>query len=285
MSERDATTATLLDHWRPLIEWVEGRSVGQAARDLLAGIQPENPGSRRELLVLALLAVSVDVERLRDEFGARAFLDAGAVPADRLVERQQYLTRATIGTAGPLNTLGRLVYERSTLAERARMEPSEEPYWNPDWRQETAIIWGAAVRFGHLAQTISQALDYRATDRIRFYRSLLLRGHDPSNALVNDVSCVAEPWADGTLSRIRYVESHVHPHSIFELHTAPAGIVAVAHYAPDRATTAHPSKFLTESGHPIVAAYPPLAHATAHYQGPAGLVGWRHINVGAVRNH
>jgi hypothetical protein len=278
--------ADLLGRWRPLAGWVDaaatGRSVSQAARDLLAGIEPEDPRSHRELLVLALLAVSVDASRLHEEFAARAFLDGGEIPVNRLVKRQQELTWDAIGTAGPLRTLGRLVYERANADDRVRMTPSAAP--GESWRHEEVDIWAAAVRFGHLAQTIAEALGL-GSDPIRFYRSLLL-GDRPDPVLPNDVACVAEPWAAGSRSRMRAVASNAFPHTLFELCTASAGIVAVTHFSPERATTAHPSSFLSESGHPIITAYPPLAHAAPqHYTGSLHLVKWQSITVCEMRNH
>lgn len=272
--------------WRPLTEWLTGHP-GAAARDLVGGIEPENPSSRRELLVLALLAVSVDAQRLSTEFARREFLDGSPVTLDRLVERQQHLTENVIGTSGPLNTLSRLIYERATPYGRTHMAIRGSGSWDDPDRQEADVIWGAAVRFGHLAQTIAHALGYGGDDRIRFYRTLLLGDSDPHAVLINAVGCVAQPWSSGTRGRQTQINSDEHPHSLFEVLTAPAGIIAVTHIDTDRALEKHPSKFASESGHPVIAAYPPLAYTAAqHYRGPAGgLAGWRHISASEMRNH
>ncbi|OWL95553.1 hypothetical protein B7435_30165 [Mycolicibacterium peregrinum] len=285
----------LLDHWRALDDWLDaggsGWQVSRAAKDLLGGVEPENPHNRRELLVLALLAVSVDTGRLRDEFAARDFLGNTHIPVDNLVKRQQFLTELAISSAMPLAPLGRLVGEHATVAERQHMRLMNEPNW--DWRHEQREIWTAAVRFGHLAQTIAHALGLTASP-IPFYRSMSMRaGQNPNAVLINDIACVAEPWSSGSRARASYVNSDLGlgpnalpPHTLFEIWTAPAAIVAVTHLEPEKAGHDHPRNFAGESGHPVITAYPPLWRAAPeHFDGPGGLARWRPVTVAQMRNH
>ncbi|CAN5876700.1 hypothetical protein BH09ACT7_BH09ACT7_54450 [soil metagenome] len=278
--------ADLVARWHPLAEWARrsaGGDVSRAARELLGGVEPEDPANRKELLVLALLAVSVNRVRLCEEFAARSFLGPGA-SLDALVSRQEYLTEETIGTASPLKTLGVLVSESLPDSAWFRIHRSVEPGWAQaaGWRGEAAVIWLAAVRFGHLAQTIAQAL--ALDDTVRFYRYLPAKRWDDPNALVpNDIACVNEPWAAGTRRMLSYVEDGSH---IFELVVPLAGIVAVAHIDPSHAHEKHPARFGAESGHPVVTVYPPLAQfAPDHYTGPRQLVQWRRVTPAEVCNH
>ena len=268
-----------------------GRPVSQAAMDLLGGVEPENPHNRRELLILALLAVSVDADRLHDEFAGRNFIDTADIPTEHLVKQQQSLTELAIGSAMPLGPLGRLVGEHATASELQRMRLMKEPRW--DWRHEQHEIWTAAVRFGHLAQTIAQALGL-GNDPIPFYRSMSMRGDRNANTvLINDIACVAEPWASGSRARASYVSRGLElgvnalpPHTLFEIWTAPAGIVAVTHLYPEEAGHDHPRNFAGESGHPIITAYPPLWRAAPeHFEGRGGLAQWRPVTVAEMRNH
>lgn len=281
---RTAVDERLLARWRPLAEWLHAGEVSRAARDLLGGIEPEDPANGRELLALALLAVSVNRDWLREEFAMRSFLGLDDAPLGALVERQEYLTRETIGTAGPLRTLGALVAESLPSSARSQFRRSAEPAWEhpPGWRKDTAVIWLAAVRFGHLAQTIAGALALE--QRLLFYRYL------PANCanrlttfLPNDIACVNEPWEAGTRRILSYCQRGS---LVFELAVPPAGIVAVAHFDPTRANEEHPAKFAGESGHPVVTVYPPLAQfARQHYEGPRQLVQWRRVAPAEVRNH
>lgn len=78
--------------WHPLAEWARRPGTGGmsgVARELLGGIEPEDPADPMELLALALLAVSVNRDRLCEEFAARSFLGPGA-SLDVLVARQEY---------------------------------------------------------------------------------------------------------------------------------------------------------------------------------------------------
>ncbi|OBG21550.1 hypothetical protein A5768_25945 [Mycolicibacterium fortuitum] len=285
----------LLDHWRVLSDWLDpaglGRPVSRAAKDLLGGVEPENPRNRRELLVLALLAVSVDAGRLQDEFASRVFLGDAQIPVENLVKQQQSLTELAISSAMPLGPLGRLVGERATVDEKQRMRLMNEPRW--DWRHEQHEIWAAAVRFGHLAQTIAHALELGSRP-IPFYRSMSMRGARNRNVvLINDIACVAEPWSSGSRARASYVSrglglgpNALPPHTLFEIWTAPAGIVAVTHLYPEEAGRDHPRNFAGESGHPIITAYPPLWRAAPeHFEGPGGLARWRPVTVAQMRNH
>ncbi len=294
-AKRPIKYGALLDHWRALADWLDpaglGRPPSRAAKDLLGGVEPENPHNRRELLVLALLAVSVDAGRLRNEFAARDFLGNAHLPVDNLVKRQQFLTELAISSAMPLAPLGRLVGEHATVAERQHMRLMREPNWG--WRHEQHEIWTAAVRFGHLAQTIAHALGLTANP-VPFYRSMTMRaGHNPNAVLINDIACVAEPWSSGSRARASYVNSApasglntLPPHTLFEISTAPAGIVAVTHLEPDKAGQDHPRNFVGESGHPIITAYPPLwREAPEHFDGRGGLARWRPVTVAEMRNH
>jgi len=272
--------------WNPLREWTlrsDPAEVSPAARELLGGIEPQNPSNRRELLALALLAVSVDPDRLREEFAARNFLGTQA-PLDALVARQQHLTKAAIGTSGPLKTLGVLVSESLPNDAVAQLHRSKEPAWAKaiGWRQEAEVMWLAAVRFGHLAQTIAQALSLGQT--VHFYRFLSANCSNHSTPLLpNDIACVNEPWSEAT---DRMLDRAEEGSPIFELAVPPAGIVAVAHYDPSRAHQKHPADFIAESGHPVITAYPPLAQfAPHHYEGTRHLVRWRQVSPAQVRNH
>lgn len=273
----------LIERWLPLRDVALGAhtpKISHTARDLLGGITPENPSDRRELLTLALLAVSVNRARLYEEFAARNFLGPDS-PLEALVTRQEEITRDAIGSGGPLKPLGVLVAESLPAASRSRIHRSVEPGWAQaaDWRVTHApVIWLAAVRFGHLAQTIAQALTLG--DPVPFYRYLPRRTSDPAP---NDIACVNEPWAAAT-RRIR--ERAAEGSRVYELAAPPAAIVAIAHIDPDQAHHQHPAKFVGESGHPVVTVYPPLAHyAPRHYSGPHQLASWREVTPAEVLNH
>ena len=278
----------LIERWLPLRDFVRGsraRDVRHATHDLLGGIEPENAADPRELLALALLAVSVNRTRLCDEFAARRFLGPDA-SLDALVTRQEDLTREAIGTSGPLKTLGVLVAESLPAAARSRLHRSIEPGWAQaaNWRvNDAAVIWLAAVRFGHLAQTVAQALELEET--VPFYRYLpASRSRARAAALApNDIACVNEPWAAGTRRIHEFAE---HGSRVYELAVAPAAIVAVTHIDPARAHEEHPARFCGESGHFVVTAYPPLArYAPRYYTGPHRLVPWREVAPAEVFNH
>lgn len=278
--------ADLVARWHPLAEWARRSVTGdvsRAARELLGGIEPQDPANPKELLALALLAVSVNRDRLCEEFTARGFLGPGA-SLDALVARQEYLTEETIGTSSPLKTLGVLVSESLPNSARSRIHRSVEPGWAQaaGWRKDAAVIWLAAVRFGHPAQTIAQAL--ALDDTVRFNRYLpAKRSNHPTALTPNDIACVSEPWAAGTRRMLSYAEGGSH---IFELAVPPAGIVAVAHIDPSHAHEKHPTKFAAESGHPVVTVYSPLAQfAPHHYTGPRQLVQWRRVAPAEVCNH
>lgn len=278
--------ADLSARWYPLREWAfcsDAAAVSPAARELLGGIEPQNRVNRRELLALALLAVSVNHDRLAEEFAVRSFLGPD-VSLDALVVRQEHLTSETIGTSGPLRTLGVLVSESLPDSVRSRIHRSTEPPWAIalGWRRDAEVVWLAAVRFGHLAQTIAQALGLDET--VHFYRYLPAKcSIHPTGVLPNDIACVNEPWLEGTERMLSYVEDGLH---IYEVTVPPAGIVAVAHHNPSHAHREHPANFSAESGHPVVTAYPPLARfAPDHYIGPRRLARWRRVTPAAVRNH
>jgi hypothetical protein len=273
----------LLDRWRLLAEWADpARAPRPAARDLLGGVQPENPANRRELLILALLAVSTNRSRLREEFAARSFLGPGT-SLDALVNRQYHLTEEVIGTANPLKTLGVLVSEALPAPDRLSVRRSQPPMWTPndEWRADADVIWQAAVRFGHLAQTIAQAL--ALNDTVIFYRYLSSGAQSSNRFLINDIACVNEPWAAGTRRIQSYAESGMR---VFEWAVPPASIVAVTHIEPSRAHEEHPTRFAGESGHPVITASPPLAlHTSHHYPGPHRLSRWRQIPPAHICNH
>ena len=265
--------------WGLLAEWAApGGEVPRAARDLLGGIEPQDPANRRELLILALLAVSTNRAWLREEFAARRFLGP-EVDVAALVDWQMDLTGNILGSAAPLTTLGMLLRDSLPVELRARVYSCAGAAPRGKDRE---VIWVAAVRFGHLAQTIAEAL--ALGERLRWYRYLSAGDVSSSCALApNAVACVNEPWAAGTR---RIVSRAKAGSTVVELDVPAAGLVAVAHIEPSQAQDKHPARFAGESGHPVVAAYPPLAvFAPSFYTGPRELARWKRVHPAEVCNH
>lgn len=238
------------------------------AGGLLGGIVPKNPRNRRELLILSLLAVTLDHQRLRDEFGQRSHLAPQARTVD-LVEYQQKLSANALGTAGPLETIDQQI---ATKAQARGLSVWTRTGESASWtsQDDDLIAWAAAVRFGDLAATIAEALGLPA--RIPFFRTLAGQADHP-----NAVGCYREPWEQATEAAIR-------AGGIMEFSAEPAAIIAVVTsqlprgglHGPDK----HPSDCLGESGHPVIAAIAP-----ARFGSPAPIPQptWRKVDAAHIR--
>lgn len=249
---------TALQDWSPLAAWLTSPSTpGQRARELLGGLVPEDPRNPTELLVLALLAVTADGDRLTAELHSRAHLTTTPISVDAMVDYQRDLAESVLGTTGPLWPLEAAITEHAPDSWRRDLynRVHSDQVWGPAAPSRIAVAWETSVRVGHLAQSIASALDLVETT---FSRSLL---HLDSTAELrpNAVACVAQPWAVGRRQRADLVRNC--SHGLVQITADPASVIAVAHPDLDRALTRHPSEFFGESGHPVVTAYPPLGLA------------------------
>lgn len=281
-------SAARTHHWGPLLEWcVEPeRDLPADALELIE-VPPEDPRDRVELLHLALIAVSLDRTRLLKEFELRAPLDLqGGPSASDLADYQANLTVSTLGTSGPLGALDaamRVKIERAApaLTETIHWEKHHLHLWSEG---DLVVAWSAALRFSALAHDLGCMLGLQTT--IPFRRFLrLAAGADVSRVMPNAVSCFNEPWMTGP----RRVEARRNSGcDVFEMYSPAAGIVAVAHHnflrmpdgRPSYGATIrprrHPSREVGESGHPVLAAVPPLTVEWAALAAPTRS-SWEHV--------